>query len=175
MRIIAVAVATLFTGFFVAPAFAAGAPTFAKCEALAEKSGAGAQAAGSRNHRQFMADCMAGKLPELSAAPKNPAPAQTASMAGAHGPLSPRQSKAILANLSSRSEETDIFKLHLALEEKLAGSPLMVSNRTTLLQDGESTYAAMLKVIAAANPYDPEWRSYFEARRAVVAGSDKDL
>lgn len=32
-----------------------------------------------------------------------------------------------------------------------------------------------VKVIAAANPYDPEWRSYFAGRGAVVAGSDKDL
>ena len=32
-----------------------------------------------------------------------------------------------------------------------------------------------VKVIAAANPYDPEWRAYFADRRAVVAGSDKDL
>jgi hypothetical protein len=29
-----------------------------------------------------------------------------------------------------------------------------------------------IKVISAANPYDPEWRNYFADRRAV-AGSDK--
>jgi RNA-directed DNA polymerase len=32
-----------------------------------------------------------------------------------------------------------------------------------------------IKVKADANPYDPEWRSYFAGRRAVVAGSNKDL
>jgi hypothetical protein len=80
MRILAVAIATMLPCLFIAPAFAAGAPTFAKCEALSEQNGAGAQAAGSRNHRQFMADCMAGKVPQLSAAPKNPTPAQTAGM-----------------------------------------------------------------------------------------------
>ena len=74
-------------------------------------------------------------------------------MAGANGPLTPRQSKAILANLSSRSGETDIFEHHLALEEALAGSPLVVSNRTTLFQDGESTYTAMFKAIAAAKDH----------------------
>ena len=80
MRILAVTIATMLTGFFVAPAFAADAPTFAKCEALAEKSGSGAQGAGSRNHRQFISDCMAGKIPQLSAAPQNPTPVQTAKM-----------------------------------------------------------------------------------------------
>ena len=79
-----------------------------------------------------------------------PATAPPAKLVGAHGPLSPRQSKAILANLSSRSEETGIFERHLVLEEAIAGNPLVVSNRTTLFQDGESTYAAMFKAIAAA-------------------------
>ena len=73
-----------------------------------------------------------------------------ATLSGARGPLSPAQSKSILANLSHRSEETGIFERHLALEEAVTGSPLVVSNRTTLYQDGESTYAAMFKAIAAA-------------------------
>jgi cardiolipin synthase len=71
-------------------------------------------------------------------------------MEGAKGPLSSAQSKAILARISNRSEETGIFERHLALEEAIVGSPLMVSNRTTLFQDGESTYVAMFKAIAAA-------------------------
>ena len=74
-------------------------------------------------------------------------------MEGARGPLSTRQSKAILADLSSRSEETGIFERHLAVEEAIAGSPLTVSNRTTLFQDGESTYVAMFKAIAAAKDH----------------------
>lgn len=79
-----------------------------------------------------------------------PTAVQPAKLVGIHGALSPRQSKAILANLSNRSEETGIFERHLALEESIAGTPLVVSNRTTLFQDGESTYAAMFKAIAAA-------------------------
>ena len=76
-----------------------------------------------------------------------------AKMEGARGPLSSGQSKAILAGLSNRSEETGIFERHLALEEAITGSPLVVSNRTTLYQDGESTYAAMFKAIAAAKDH----------------------
>ena len=74
-------------------------------------------------------------------------------MVGARGPLSNTQSKAILARLNQRSEETGIFERHLALEQAIAGSPLVVSNRTTLFQDGESTYAAMFKAIAEAKDH----------------------
>lgn len=89
-------------------------------------------------------------LPQINAATVPPATAQPAKMEGANGPLSGTQSKAILASLSNRSEETGIFERHVKLEEAIVGSPLMVSNRTTLLQDGPSTYAAMFKAIAAA-------------------------
>ncbi|MEO8383943.1 MAG: cardiolipin synthase [Betaproteobacteria bacterium] len=77
-------------------------------------------------------------------------PVAPVKMVGARGPLSNAQSKAILARLNRGSEETGIFERHLALEEAIAGNPLVVSNRTTLLQDGEATYAAMFKAIAAA-------------------------
>ena len=79
-----------------------------------------------------------------------PSASQSATLSNARGPLSAQQSKAILANLSKRSEETGIFERHLAVEEAVVGSPLVVSNRATLLQDGESTYAAMFKAIAGA-------------------------
>lgn len=87
-------------------------------------------------------------LPRVNAGTLPSAP--PAKLEGAHGPLSSKQSKAILANLSRRSEDTGIFERHLAVEEVIAGSPLVVSNRTTLFQDGESTYAAMFKAIAGA-------------------------
>jgi RNA-directed DNA polymerase len=32
-----------------------------------------------------------------------------------------------------------------------------------------------VKVKADANPYDPQWKSYFVGRRTVVTGSDQDL
>lgn len=88
-------------------------------------------------------------LPQV-AADILPATTQPAKMEGARGPLSPSASKAILAGLSNRSEETGIFERHLAMEEAISGTPLVTSNRTTLFQDGESTYAAMFKAIAGA-------------------------
>jgi len=72
---------------------------------------------------------------------------------GARGPLSAAQSKAILARLASRGEETGIFDRHLALEEGVAGTPLMIGNKVVLLQDGPATYQAMFDAIAAARDH----------------------
>ncbi len=83
----------------------------------------------------------------------NSQPTTPAKMDGIRGSLSAHQSKAILAKLSHRSQETDIFERHLALEEHIVGNPLVISNKATLLQDGESTYAAMFKAIAAAKDH----------------------
>src|SRR5258706_9131999 len=66
---------------------------------------------------------------------------------GAGGPLSAQQSKAILDQLKSRGGETSIFDRHLALEEGVAGSPLVVGNQVVLLQDGPATYQAMFDAI----------------------------
>lgn len=46
-----------------------------------------------------------------------------------------------------------IFDLHLAIEESILGSPLMAGNRVELLQNGPSTYQAMLEVIAGARDH----------------------
>ena len=72
---------------------------------------------------------------------------------GIRGPLSARQSAAIIARMGSRSEATKIFDHHLAIEEAIAGTPMIVGNRTTLFADGESTYAAMFKAIDSARDH----------------------
>ena len=74
-------------------------------------------------------------------------------MEGARGPLSARESKAILERLKSRGEETSIFDRHLALEEGIVGSPLVVGNRAVLLQDGPSTFDAMFTAIRGAKDH----------------------
>ncbi len=87
-------------------------------------------------------------VPDLASRPG--APVQ---LAGARGPLSAAQSKAILAALASRSPNTDIFERHLALEEALVGSPLTTGNQVLLLQDGPATYQAMFAAIAGAQDH----------------------
>ena len=69
---------------------------------------------------------------------------------GPHGPLSAARSKAILDRLQARGAETNIFDLHLAVEEAIVGSPLTTSNKVELLQDGPATYQAMIDAIDAA-------------------------
>ena len=73
-----------------------------------------------------------------------------AQLDGVRGPLSAQQSKAILDRLKSRGQETSIFDRHLALEEGIVGTPLMVGNKVVLLQNGPATYKAMLTAIAGA-------------------------
>ena len=79
--------------------------------------------------------------------------APAAQMAGAHGPLTAAQSRAVLDRLASRGQPTDIFERHLALEETIVGSPLTTGNRVTLLRDGPATYQAMLAAIVAARDH----------------------
>jgi cardiolipin synthase len=68
----------------------------------------------------------------------------------ARGPLSYAQSQAILADLKKRSPDTSLLDRHLAVEQAVAGAPLTIGNRVTLLEDGEATYPAMLAAIKSA-------------------------
>jgi cardiolipin synthase len=91
-------------------------------------------------------------LPQLTPdmAHRETAPAQ---LDGPNGPLSAAQSKAILKRLEANDRETDIFDLHLAVEESITGSPLTTGNKIELLQDGPDTYKAMLDAIAGARDH----------------------
>ena len=72
---------------------------------------------------------------------------------GAQGPLTTKQSKAILAKLKKNSEDTNIFDKHLALETEIVGSPLVVGNKVELLVDGPVTYSAMFTAIDGAKDH----------------------
>ncbi len=74
-------------------------------------------------------------------------------LAGVRGPLTAAQSQAVLTGLAEQGEPTDIFQRHLALEEAVAGSPLTIGNAVVLLQDGPSTYRAMLQAIESARDH----------------------
>jgi cardiolipin synthase len=71
----------------------------------------------------------------------------------AHGPLSPARSREILKSLERGGDETNIFSRHLAVEQAVAGSPLLTGNRVVLLQDGPDTYRAMYAAILAARDH----------------------
>ncbi|MGZ8251590.1 MAG: cardiolipin synthase [Methylophilaceae bacterium] len=69
---------------------------------------------------------------------------------GGKGPLTAEQSKSILARLKRGADDTNIFEKHLALEESIEGSPLMVGNKVELLIDGPPTYESMFAAIREA-------------------------
>ncbi|HWE74367.1 MAG TPA: phospholipase D-like domain-containing protein [Stellaceae bacterium] len=74
-------------------------------------------------------------------------PHEPQTVVGAHGPLSPEQSKAVIDRLGAQS---DVLQRHLAIEQEVAGTPLSVGNRTQLLHDGPATFHAMFAAMNAA-------------------------
>jgi cardiolipin synthase len=78
---------------------------------------------------------------------------QAARFENARGPLSRQKSADILAQLKRKSGDIDILEKQIALEQAIVGSPLIVGNKVTLLQDGAATYAAMFAAIRAAQDH----------------------
>lgn len=82
------------------------------------------------------------------------APAKTPTQVeSAQGPLSQARSSAILEKLEGDADDTNIFDRHLALEQSVSGSPLLIGNRVRLLQDGPETYRAMFAAIQVARDH----------------------
>ncbi len=75
---------------------------------------------------------------------------QAPSVVGDQGPLSANQSEAIIKRLEARSGDTGTLERHLAFEQAISGSPLVVGNKVTLLEDGGATYRAMFAAIEGA-------------------------
>jgi cardiolipin synthase len=55
--------------------------------------------------------------------------------------------------LKRKSGDIDILDKQIALEQAIVGSPLVLGNKVTLLQDGTATYAAMFAAIRAARDH----------------------
>jgi cardiolipin synthase A/B len=98
----------------------------------------------------FLAGCgsLPTIVPDMGMRPDRPV-----QLEGAFGPLSREKSKAILDRLKSGGEETSIFDRHLALEQSISGSPLVVGNKVVLLQDGPATFKALLAAIRDAKDH----------------------
>jgi cardiolipin synthase len=77
--------------------------------------------------------------------------AQQVKFEDAHGPVSAARSDAILERLETADGTSEILQKHLAYEQSVnAGSPLVLGNKLTLLQNGPATYQAMFAAIRAA-------------------------
>jgi len=73
--------------------------------------------------------------------------AQAVRFENARGPVSAQKSAAVLAELKRKSGDIDILEKQIALEQAIVGSPLILGNKATVLQDGAATYAAMFAAI----------------------------
>jgi cardiolipin synthase A/B len=79
--------------------------------------------------------------------------AQAARFENARGPVSAHRSAAIVAELKRRSGDIDILEKQVALEQAISGSPLILGNKVSLLQNGAETYSAMFAAIRAARDH----------------------
>ena len=99
----------------------------------------------------FVAGCSS--LPTFTPDLARRVPPTQVQVAGARGPLTAAESKAVLDRLRARGGGSDVLERHLALEQEIGGGPLVVDNQVRLLQDGPATYEAMLAAIAAAKDH----------------------
>jgi cardiolipin synthase len=71
----------------------------------------------------------------------------------ARGPLSARQSKAVLDRLAAQAPDAGALERHLAVEQIVAESALFSGNRVQILRDGAETFPAIFASIRAATRY----------------------
>ena len=69
---------------------------------------------------------------------------------GARGPLSKKQSKAVLEHLAAQAPDAGALERHIAVEQAIAESPLFAGNQVSILRDGAQTFPAMFAAIHAA-------------------------
>jgi cardiolipin synthase len=72
---------------------------------------------------------------------------------GARGPLSKKQSRAVLSRLAAQAPDAGALERHLAVEQAVAESPLFAGNQVTVLRDGAQTFPAMFAAIHGAKHY----------------------
>jgi cardiolipin synthase len=78
---------------------------------------------------------------------------QEARFKNALGPLTTKQSAALVAELKRKSGDLDILDRQITLEQEIGGSSLVLGNKVVLLQDGPATYAAMFAAIRGAKSH----------------------
>jgi cardiolipin synthase len=72
---------------------------------------------------------------------------------GARGPLSKKQSRAVLSRLAAQAPDAGALERHLAVEQAVAESPLFAGNQVKIVRDGDQTFPAMFAAIHAARRY----------------------
>jgi cardiolipin synthase len=76
---------------------------------------------------------------------------ENSNFVGPNGPLTKEQGQQIIDKLNEHQKTpSDILARHLAFEQSLSDVPLVIGNKTALLENGTATYSAMLSAIRAA-------------------------
>ena len=75
---------------------------------------------------------------------------QRPTVVGDKGPLPKSRSEAVINRLQARAGDTDILQRQLVFEQAISGSPLVLGNRVTLLENGAAAYRAMFAAIEGA-------------------------
>ncbi len=71
----------------------------------------------------------------------------------AHGPLTARQSRILLARVDAQAPNADALDRHLAVEQTVAESPLYAGNSVRVLRDGPQAFSAIFDAIAGARHF----------------------
>ena len=79
--------------------------------------------------------------------------AETPRLIGARGPLTLAEGKAVLGWLQTEARESDVLARHLAIEQAIAETPLVVGNDTQLLRDGAQAFHAIFAAIRQARKH----------------------
>ena len=74
----------------------------------------------------------------------------TPQLLGPGGPLSARQSQAVLTRLAPGPGEAGLLQRHTAVQEAIAETPLIAGNRVRVVRDGPDTFAAMFEAMRGA-------------------------
>ncbi len=74
-------------------------------------------------------------------------------MNGARGPLSQRETDALLKRLAAHAPDAGALERHLAIEQAVVGAPLYSGNQVTIVRDGDAVFAATFAAIHGAQHY----------------------
>ncbi|HEY6484341.1 MAG TPA: phospholipase D-like domain-containing protein [Steroidobacteraceae bacterium] len=92
-------------------------------------------------------------VPVVEDEASGPASSEQIRIVGARGPLSKRQSAAILKRLAAQAPNAGALERHLAVEQAVADTPLVAGNRVSILRDGDQTFPAMFAAIRSAQHF----------------------
>jgi cardiolipin synthase len=102
--------------------------------------------------RKLIVAAVCGALAGCASVPKvnDTPPPEPTQIVGAHGPLTPAQSRALLDRIAPEPGDAGILQRHTAIEQAVAETPLVAGNAARLLIDGRETFAVMFAAMRGA-------------------------